>query len=111
GYPPTATPSDGRFDVGALADDAAGLIDALNGGEPAFLVGHDWGALATYGAVALHPEKIRRAAAIAIGHPGGTLRILERPDLIHRVFHFWFFQVPGFSEQAVRNNDFEMIDY
>src|SRR5947209_18552057 len=46
GYPPTAQPADGRYDPAALAADIAGLVDALNGGEPAFVVGHDWGAIA-----------------------------------------------------------------
>jgi pimeloyl-ACP methyl ester carboxylesterase len=111
GYAPTEIPADGRYDPGALADDVAGLIDTLNDGEPAFVVGHDWGAMATYGVVGLHPEKVRRAVTIAIGHPGGVTRVLERPDVLHHIFHFWLFQIPGFSEQAVRNNDFAMIDY
>jgi pimeloyl-ACP methyl ester carboxylesterase len=75
------------------------------------VIGHDWGAIAIYSAISLYPKRIRRAVAMAIGHPGSVIRILERPDLIHRAFHFWFFQVPGFSEQAVRHNDFAMIDY
>src|SRR5881396_3267060 len=60
GYPPTAIPSDARYDAAALADDVAGLVDALSPGEPAFVVGHDWGAMATCSAVALQPDKIRR---------------------------------------------------
>src|SRR5437588_12221587 len=60
GYPPTAIPSDGRYDPAALADDVAGLIDTLNDGEPGFVVGHDWGAMATYGAIGRHPAKGRR---------------------------------------------------
>src|SRR6266550_5467475 len=54
GYPPTDIPHDGRYDPAALGDDAAGLVNGLNDGEPAFVVGHDWGALATYAAINLH---------------------------------------------------------
>jgi pimeloyl-ACP methyl ester carboxylesterase len=111
GYPPTSAPADGRYDPAARADDVAALIDEMNGGEPAFVVGHDWGASATYATIVLHPNKVRRAVAIAIGPPGGTMRIFERPDLLHHAFHFWLFQVPVFSEMAVRANDFAMIDY
>jgi len=111
GYPPTDAPADGRYDPAALAGDVAGLIGALNDGEPAFVVGHDWGAMATYAAVALHPEKIWRAVAISIGHPGGVTRIFERPDLLHHAFHFFLFQMPVFAETAVRANDFALIDY
>jgi len=111
GYPPTDIPRDGRYDPAALGDDVAGLIDALNGGEPAFVVGHDWGAMATYAAIGLHPEKLRRAVTIAIGHPGAVARIFERPDLLRHAFHVWLFQIPGFSEHAVRHDDLAMIDY
>ena len=111
GYPPTEIPRDGRFDPGALGDDVAGLIEALGGGEPAFVVGHDWGAIATYAAVGLHAELIRKAVTVAIGHPAGMARIFERPELLHHAFHVWLFQIPGFSEQAVRNNDLAMIDF
>jgi pimeloyl-ACP methyl ester carboxylesterase len=110
GYPPTGIPADGRYDSAVLAGDVAGLIEAL-GDDLAYAVGHDWGAIATYGAVALYPEKIRRAVGIAIGHLGGLVRIFERPDLLHHAFHVWLFQVPGLSEQAVRHDDFAMIDY
>jgi pimeloyl-ACP methyl ester carboxylesterase len=111
GYPPTTIPADGRYDPAALADDVAGLVDVLNDGEPALVVGHDWGALTTYAAVTLHPEKISRAVAIAIGHPGGTPRIFEHPHLLQHAFHFWLFQLPVFAEVAVRTNDFALIDY
>src|SRR5437762_4904132 len=53
GYPPTELPSDGRYDAAALADDVAELIDELGDGGPAFVVGHDWGAFATYAASGL----------------------------------------------------------
>jgi pimeloyl-ACP methyl ester carboxylesterase len=111
GYPPSEAPADGRYDPAARGDDVAGLIDALGRGEHAFVVGHDWGASATYAAIVFHPEKVRRAVTIAIGPPGGTLRIFERPELLHYAFHFWLFQVPVFAEVAVRANDFAMIDY
>jgi pimeloyl-ACP methyl ester carboxylesterase len=111
GYPPSAAPADGRYDPAARADDVAGLIEVLGSGEPACVVGHDWGASAAYTAMVFHPERIRRAVTIAIGPPGGTVRIFERPDLLHFAFHFWLFQVPVYSELAVRANDFAMIDY
>ena len=111
GYPPTEIPSDGRYDPAALADDVAGLVDALNEGEPAFVVGHDWGAIATYAAIGLRPEKLRRAVTISIGHPGGVTRIFEHPDLLRHAFHVWLFQLPGLSETAVRHDDLAMIDY
>ena len=45
-----------------------GIRTAL-GAERAFLVGHDWGAAATYGAAALAPERIARIVTIGAAHP------------------------------------------
>jgi pimeloyl-ACP methyl ester carboxylesterase len=48
GYAPTAIPADGAYQTGALAADANALHEALGGGPDAVLIGHDWGAGATY---------------------------------------------------------------
>ncbi len=42
GYPPTAIPDDGQYDVDTLAGDLNRLHDVLGGDEDAVLVGHDW---------------------------------------------------------------------
>ena len=66
GYAPTAVPADGRYQVGALVRDANALHEVLGGGDDAVLIGHDWGALATYGAVAHQPARWRRAVTAAV---------------------------------------------
>jgi pimeloyl-ACP methyl ester carboxylesterase len=110
GYPPTQPAPDGRYDPEALADDVAGLIDALGDG-PAYVVGNDWGGVATHAASALHPEAIRRAVVINIGHPATFLQTLLHPHQIHHIFHFWFFQRTDFAAPAVRANDLAFVDY
>src|SRR3954466_15169720 len=52
GYAPTGVPADGAYQIGALAADANALHEALGGAEDAVLIGHDWGAAATYAAAA-----------------------------------------------------------
>src|SRR5437764_3909097 len=52
GYAPTTAAPDGRYQSVLLAQDTVALIVAL-GAERACLVGHDWGAQATYGAAVL----------------------------------------------------------
>ena len=59
--PPTAATQ-----LGALVAEAVALHDALNGDEPAVLIGHDWGAEAAYGAAAVAPERWRRIVTIAM---------------------------------------------
>jgi pimeloyl-ACP methyl ester carboxylesterase len=56
GYAPTEIPADGIYQVGALAVDACALHDALGADGDAVLVGHDWGAYASYGAASLQPS-------------------------------------------------------
>src|SRR5947209_19249834 len=50
GYAPTEVPADGRYQTGALVADAIALHDGLGGDGRAALIGHDWGAIAAYGA-------------------------------------------------------------
>jgi pimeloyl-ACP methyl ester carboxylesterase len=87
------------------------LIDELGGGDPAFVIGNDWGAISTYAAMALHPESVRRSAVIATGHTATLTPTLEHPDQMHHIFHFWVFQLQDMAPHVVRNNDFAFVDY
>ena len=110
GYPPTGAAPDGRYDPRALAADVAGLISALGDG-PAHVVGNDWGGFATHCASALHPDAVRRAVVINIGHPATFLSTLLHPHQVHHIFHFWFFQLEDLAPAAVRANDLAFVDY
>ena len=110
GYPPTQAAPDGRYDSEALASDVAGLIEALGDG-PAYVVGNDWGGIATHATSALHPEAIRRAVVINVGHPATFLQTLLHPKQVQHIFHFWFFQLDGVASAAVRANDLAFVDH
>jgi pimeloyl-ACP methyl ester carboxylesterase len=73
GYPPTSFSPEGDYRGVTLGKDVLALIDALGAGS-AVVVGHDWGALAVYAAVAQDPEKIEKLVAIAIPHARGHRR-------------------------------------
>jgi pimeloyl-ACP methyl ester carboxylesterase len=109
GYPPTGPAPDGAYDVVSLGGDVAALIQELDGG-PAYVVGHDWGAVATYGAIATKPEVIKRAAVIAVGHPSTFPAVLALPAHAHRAFHVWYFQLEGIAD-VVRGTELAIIDY
>jgi pimeloyl-ACP methyl ester carboxylesterase len=112
GYPPTEIPDAGYYDRVTLALDLKELIVALGGGEPAFLVGQDWGAGITYSVIAAFPELIRRAVVMAVAHPSQMRRtLLSSPQHVHRSFHWWFFQLSGLPEAAIVANNFAFIDY
>ena len=109
GYAPTGRPKDERYQSVLLAQDVIALIAAL-GEESVYVVGHDWGALATYGTAALAPERVRRIVTIAAAHPATLLGALATDyDMIKGGWHAYFFQMP-FAEQAVAANDYEFIE-
>jgi pimeloyl-ACP methyl ester carboxylesterase len=109
GYAPTSAAPDGRYQSVLLAQDAVALITAL-GAERAFLVGHDWGAQATYGAAVLAPERITRIVTLAAAHPGAARGdVAWSYDRLKGTWHAYFFQMP-FAEQAVAANDFVFLE-
>jgi len=109
GYAPTTPAPDGRYQSVLLAQDAAALVAAL-GAERAFLVGHDWGATATYGAAVLAPDRIERIVTIGAAHPGAVRGALASNYERHKgIWHAYFFQMP-FAEQVVAADDFAFLD-
>ncbi len=74
GYAPTAVPADGHYQIGALVDDANALHEVLGGDGDAVIIGHDWGAMATYGAAAFEPDRWRRVVTAAVPPLGAVAR-------------------------------------
>ena len=105
GYAPTAIPDDGRYQAAALGQDALELIRAL-GSASAFVIGHDWGALAGYSAATLGPEKVSRLVTLGAAHPGASL---DRDfDYLRGTWHSYYFQLPS-AETTLPHNDFQFI--
>lgn len=110
GYHPTSLAPDGNYEVAALAADTCALADALAGDGAAFLVGHDWGAPAAYGAVAYRPDRFGKIVTLAVPPPaviGGAF--VTRPDQLKRSWYMFFFQHP-LSDAAVPANDLAFIE-
>lgn len=109
GYAPTSVPEDGRYDTGTLAVDACELHTALGGGNDAVLIGHDWGAFATYGAAASEPERWRRTVAAAVAPQASMADGFFRYDQLRRSWYVFFFQT-ALAEHAVGLDDLAFID-
>lgn len=105
GYPPTSPAPDGDYGAATLGKDVIALIDAL-GAKDAAVVGHDWGALAVYSAVAQKPEKIRKLVTIAIPHARGIGRDLK---VFVEAPHFLYYQMP-WARRLVWSKDFAHIE-
>lgn len=111
GYHPTQVPEAGFYDKATLASDVSALIDALGDGQPAYLVGQDWGAIIAYAVLAACPDLVRRAVVMAVPHPATVAVSMVEPKHVHRSFHWWFFQLPDLPEQALVKDDYAFIDY
>lgn len=69
GYSPGARPESTKaYRITECADDAIGLLDALDV-PSAHLVGHDWGAAAAWFAAVRHPGRVRTLTAVSVPHP------------------------------------------
>jgi pimeloyl-ACP methyl ester carboxylesterase len=109
GYAPSGMPADGAFQSAALGADAAALLDAL-AGEDAVVIGHDWGAVAAYGAALLRPERIRRLVTLAVPYGRGLgAAFVTNPAQQRRSWYMFFFQMP-FAEAALAHDDFAMVE-
>lgn len=109
GYAPTSVPPDARYQQGALAADANALHEALGGDERAVLIGHDWGATATYPAVNFAPDRWAAMVAASVPHPAVAMGIMFDYEQIKRSFYMFFFQHP-LAESVVQMNDLGFID-
>ena len=108
-YAPTAIPADGQYQTGALARDVNALHQALGGTGDAVVVGHDWGALATYGAVAHQPDRWRRVVTAAVPPTQSVMSSFFSYDQLHRSWYTFFFQSP-FADMALPMDDYVFID-
>jgi len=91
------------YDVVNLADDLAGLLDAMNH-ERAVFVGHDWGAAAVWCLATVHPARVRAIAALSVPYrprgsrpPTSTLKFLFGDTF----FYMLYFQAPGPSDDEL----------
>jgi pimeloyl-ACP methyl ester carboxylesterase len=109
GYAPSTT--QGPFDHARLGEDLAQLVKALSPDAPAVLIGHDWGAIATYAAVRDSPRLFRRAVTLAVPHVAAVERNV-RTSLSQqlRSSYIALFMLPLLPERLVVRHDFAFID-
>jgi len=109
GYAPTSIPDDGLYQSGAVASDALALHEALGGDGDAVLIGHDWGALATYGAAGHEPQRWSKVVAAAVPPPATVAGAFLSYDQLRRSWYMFFFQSP-LAEVAVAQDDLAFLD-
>lgn len=109
GYAPSDVPADGPYQSAVLGQDAAALIEAL-GYRQAAVFGHDWGAVAAYGAAILAPERVARLITAAVPHgPALGAAFLTSFEQQRRSWYMFFFQTP-LADLAVAHDDFAFLE-
>jgi pimeloyl-ACP methyl ester carboxylesterase len=109
GYAPTEIPADGCFGVGALVADAVALHNELDGDDQAVLIGHDWGAEATYGAAAFAADRWRRVVTLAVPPLVLDAKLFADYDQLKRFFYVFFLKTP-FADSVVAAENMAFLD-
>jgi pimeloyl-ACP methyl ester carboxylesterase len=94
-----------------LAGDVAQWARQLGEGEPVHLVGHDWGAIVTYGVCGLEPALFRSAATLAVPPMHALQKGIRRhPVQIRNSGYTLFFQLRGIADRIVAARDFAFLE-
>lgn len=109
GYAPTPAAPDGRYQSAALAADAIALIEAL-GYEDAVVFGHDWGAVAGYGAAIAAPQRVRKLITVSVPHAAQVMTAFTANYAqLKRSWYMFFFQSP-LADVAVARDDYAFLE-
>jgi pimeloyl-ACP methyl ester carboxylesterase len=109
GYAPTGVPASRTTDGDTLAADANALHRALGGDPAAVLVGHDWGADATYRAAAAAPDRWARIVTLAVPPDPALAGARRDPDQLRRSWYIAALKVPG-SERLLARDDLALVE-
>lgn len=105
GYHPETIVAGRPYDPQTLGRDVLALLDAI-GVPRAVVVGHDWGALETYVAATLAPERVRGMVTLGIPHPS----VLRRtPASLWAVRHFFALKL-RWAPRSLSRNDFAYLE-
>ncbi len=109
GYAPSGRAAHARYDPAALGRDLVGLAEHFAPGRKVRLVGHDWGAIASFAATAMAPERFSHLATLAVPHARAIVVNTSAAQL-RRSWYMGFFQLPRIAEARLIKNGHAMID-
>lgn len=109
GYAPTEVPADGAYQLGALVADAVALHEAFSADDRAVIIGHDWGAMTAYGAIAFAPGRWQRAVTLAVPPLAALAGAFFDYEQLRRSFYIFLFQTP-LAEVALAAGDMALVD-
>lgn len=92
------------YDIEHLTADLAGLVDAL-GEKSAVLIGHDWGAVASWNAMLFYPDKFSALVAMSVPYQGRAP--ISPIEAMRQRFADNFFYILYFQEWNVAEREFD----
>lgn len=109
GYAPSSLARDRRYDPSSLAADVCALAMRLSS-RPVRLVGHDWGAIAAYAAVAVAPHLFSHLCTLAVPHLRVAAPRFTSAAQLKRSWYIAFFQIRALAVRRVAQADMAFID-
>jgi len=110
GYAPSSEARSGKYDAASIGDDLIALSDHFSPDAKVHLVGHDWGAIATFAAATKAPERLASIVTISVPHLRALLPHYERVEQLERSWYIGLFQLPIVAENELAKNDMALID-
>jgi pimeloyl-ACP methyl ester carboxylesterase len=109
GYAPSGMAHDGDYHVGALMYDAIEIHRSLGSDDQSVVIGHDWGALTSYGLAAYEGSPFRTVVSMAVPPIGAFKPSRSDAALMvklygRQAFLSWytlFVQLPRLSERSL----------
>jgi pimeloyl-ACP methyl ester carboxylesterase len=89
------------YDIHHVTGDLVGILDAL-GEKNAILIGHDWGAIVSWQAMLLHPQRFTALVAMSVPYSGrGQRSIVQslQQSMGDNFYYILYFQEPGVAEK------------
>lgn len=97
-----------NYSIPKIASDVIALADSLDMDNPV-LIGHDWGSIAVTTVARLNPSLPN--ACVSISVPPNFMEAFEEyPSQALRSWYMGLFQLPGFSEELLRRDNYALIE-
>ncbi len=109
GYAPSEVPPSHISALSGWVADICDLHDQLGGDHQGVIVGHDWGAMAAYGAAALAPERWRAVVTASVPPASVMGARLLSFDQVKAFWYQYVFLQPT-AEAIVSSNNLEFLE-
>ncbi|HAA21756.1 MAG TPA: hypothetical protein DCR93_11295 [Cytophagales bacterium] len=93
-----------NYKLAKTGDDCIKVLDALGINEPAYLMGHDWGAALGWSMALAYPDRFKKYVALSVGHI--TAFAFAGPAQLLTSWYMVYFHFKGFAEWSWSRKDY-----